>query len=325
MAVPTITHVTPSRGHTGGSGLVELTGTGFRLWTIPTPNGSRSGPLLPTVDVLFGGEPGTGVAVVSSTRLFVRPPMSPLGAAKPNYGEGSVDVLVRNVDLDGVPIPSESAVLTGGYTYARPQLSLESDLGRVVREVVRLFRTQVLANVSATTHSDWDRDVADAENIVDVAQLPAIVIFGPRLVPNRFFTQNGLIATRVGNEFVVRPAPETDDVGFTLAGISDNKVEVINLQAAVRKLFAKNRWLKVLRDPTRPELGHVRFDLELDPAGISPDPATDQKSNLRSFSGSFVVRGVDHEDLTGFVEDDVTGRGAIVTETPTLIVTGKGD
>jgi len=325
VSIPTITSVSPARGHTGGLGLVEVLGTGFKTWAIPAPTGAPSGPVWPTVEVLFGGRRGSNVAVVSSTRLFVRAPPSPLAVTGPRYGEGPVDVTVRNINEDGSVVTAETATLADAYTYERPQLGHMSDLGRLVRELIRALRSQTLANVSISTHTDWDGDVSDLENIVEVAALPAVVLFGPRLIENKFFTQHGtLTAAAPGGGYAERPAPQTDDLVFMLVGVSNQKLEAFALQSAVRQFFKKNPWLYLERDPEQPDLGFVKYDMVLDPAGIGFDPASDQKSNLRSFSGSFVVRGFDHEDLAGFPGDDVIARGAIVTESPEITTVKKG-
>jgi len=324
VSIPTITSVSPARGHTGGLGLVEVLGTGFKTWAVPEPTGGPSGPVWPTVQVLFGGRPGMHVAVVSSTRLFVRAPPTPLAVSGPGYGEGSVDVTVRNLTESGTVVTAESATLAGAYSYERPQLGHMTDLGRLVRELIRALRSQTLTNVSISTHTDWDGDVSDLENIVEVASLPAVVLFGPRLIENKFFTQHGMLtAAAPGGGFAVRPAPQTDDLVFMLVGVSNQKLEAFALQSTVRQFFKKNPWLYLERDPEQPDLGFVKYDMVLDPAGIGFDPVTDQKSNLRSFSGSFVVRGFDHEDLASFPGDDLIGRGEIVTS-PEIMTVKKG-
>jgi hypothetical protein len=282
---------------------------------IPPADGALTGELVPTVEVLFGTELGIGVTVLSSTRLFVRPPRSPLPAIKPDYGEGLVDVTVRNVDEDGVVIGAETITAEDAYRYQRQQLTNESDLSRLVRTLVQELRKQVVANVSTSTHSDFDFDVSDELSIVDVANLPALVIFGPMLQENRFFSRNVPTVTEgTGGELIVRRVPDTDDLMFSFVGISDQKIEALNLQVAMRQFFKKNKWLALQRDPSDSSFGFVKYEMQLDAAGMPFNSTADQKSNLRSFSGSFVVRGFDHEDLPGFLGDDVIGRTKPITE-----------
>lgn len=319
MAVPTITSIAPAIGHTRGRLLVEILGSGFQTWVIPPPSGAPTPDAWSTVEVLFGGALGTEVAVVSATRLFVRAPPSPLGGVKPNFGEGTVDVIVRNVDEDGDVIGSETVTAVAAFEYRRQQLAAESDLARLVRTLLQEMKRQIIPNVSATTHSDYDLETADLLDVVDVAELPAVVIFGPNIQENRFFSLNGSITRQLSNgEYETRPAPDTDDLMFTFVAVSDQKLEALNLQSSVREFFANNKWLTMPRDPADLALGTVKYDMQLDAAGIGFTPSGDGKSNLRSFSGSFVVRGFDHEDLTGFPGSNVVSRTHQVTEEPSI-------
>lgn len=324
MAVPTITSIAPAIGHTRGRGLVEIIGTGFQTWVIPAPTGAPTAPAWPTVKVLFGGAPGTEVAVVSSSRLFVRAPPSPLGGVKPDFGEGEVDVILSNVDEDGDLIGSETVTAIAAYEYRRQQLSAESDLARLVRTLLQEMKRQIIPNVSNTTHSDFDLESADLLDIVDVAELPAVVIFGPSIQENRFFSLNGPVTRQLTNgEYETRPASDTDDLLFAFVAVSDLKLEALNLQSSVRSFFANNKWLTMARDPNNLPLGEVKYDMQLDATGIGFVPSGDGKSNLRSFSGSFVVRGFDHEDLTGFPGSNVVARTHEVTEEPSINTSQK--
>jgi hypothetical protein len=324
VAVPTIASVTPAFGHTGGGNLVEVLGSGFQTWVIPAPTGEPTADPWPTVEVLFGGVAGSEVAVVSSTRLFVRAPSSPLPGVKPAFGEGAVDLVVRNLDSSGELIAAESVTLIGGYGFRRQQLALESDLTRLVRTLIQELRKQVIPNVSNTSHSDFDIDPSDLANVVDVATLPAIVIFGPQLQESRWYSSSQpLDVSLPGQEADRRRVTETDDLTFSFIGITDMKQEAINLQALVRQFFKRNRWLRMQRDPSDPSKGFVQYDMQLEATGVGYSPPADQKSNLRSFSGSFVVRGFNHEDLPGFAGNDVVGRLHQVTQDPSITSSNK--
>jgi hypothetical protein len=309
VAVPTITSISPSVGHTGGLNAVEIIGTGFQTWTIPPSPGHRLPPPWPTVEVLFNGVPGTEVAVVSPTRLYVRVPTSPLVVASPSFSEGAVAVTVRNLSRDGAPIAGETTTVPDLYSYARAQLSIETDFARLCRQVLLLFKQNVIDNVSATTHSDFDLDVSDMLNVVDVAKVPAIVIFGPTLIDNRFYSVNGRqnypVSETEGDRY---SPPDTDDLLFTLVAITDLKNESLSLMSQIKQLFKRHRWLQFARDPNNPAAGFVKYDMQLDASGLAPLAPADGKSNLHSFSASFVVRGFNHEDLAGFENSDRVGR-----------------
>jgi hypothetical protein len=80
--------VSPASGTIDGGTSVTITGTGFQ-------------PGVPGTTVTFGGVAGTGVNVLSSTKIQV---------TTPAHAAGAVDVKVTNPD-------SQSLTLPGGYTY----------------------------------------------------------------------------------------------------------------------------------------------------------------------------------------------------------------
>ena len=85
---PTILSVAPSSGSTAGGTPVTITGTGFQ-------------PAVPDTMVTFGGVAGTGVNVLSSTKIQV---------ATPAHAVGPVPVQVTNPD-------GQFATAAGGYAY----------------------------------------------------------------------------------------------------------------------------------------------------------------------------------------------------------------
>lgn len=308
---PTILSVSPSVGFTGGQALVEIRGTGFQTWTIPPFTGAPSPPIFPTVRVRFGAALGFDVAVVSGTRLFVRTPRTPLPIVKPSYGEGLVDVEVANLDPNGIPYPSQIATLANGFEYQRPNLSIETAFAHVTRTLVRLMRAQVIPNVSTGQHGDFDATPEDMLSVVDVGELPAIAIFGPAISESRPYRTHGTFDGLSGSNFEadVFNAPECDDLMYTFVGIADSKQIALGLQSNVRQFFKRNKWVFVPRVVGDDASRTVAYDLELLPdAPISFMPPPDEKSNLRSFSGTFVVRGFQHEALQGMPLSDRVAR-----------------
>lgn len=310
MTIPTIISIAPNEGFTGGRGLVEIRGTGFRTWTVPAFDGKPTEPATPTMRVAFGGTFGTEVSVVSDTRLFVRAPKSPLPIARPTYGEGVVDVVIENLDEDVEPIAGEVATLVSGYRYKRAGLTLESDYARVTRQLIKEMRLQVIDNVSTGSHPDFDDMPEDLLSVVDVARLPAIVLFGPAIQENRFQSIHGRVYGETGEDFEsdAYNAPATDDLVYTLVGISDQKQEALALQSLVRQFFRRNTWLRLARDPEDPDKGFVEYELLQSQVGFSFFAPPDAKSNLRSFSGNFFVSAFQHEALPGMPESDRTAR-----------------
>lgn len=266
----------------------------------------------PTVSVEFGPFPGADVAVVSSERLFVRPPRSPLAVRAPNYGEGSVDVTVRNLLQTGSAIFGENATLPSAFRYRRARLTDEAAFSRLSRRIVQEMRLQVIKNVSISSHSDFDLQTSDMLNVVDVATLPALVLFGPNIVPNMssyavhgrlYYPEPGF-----GHEENIYDAPDTDDLTYGFVGVSASKQEVLNLQNATRMFFRHNKFLSMQKNPNDKAYGFDYFDMFLEASGLTYSVPPDQKSNLKVFGGSFTIRGFNFESHAGMPRTDRVAR-----------------
>ena len=103
---------------------------------------------------------------------------------------GTVDVTLRNLDAGGAPVPGEEVVLPGAYRFLRPRIVHESDLTRLVRGLLRELKRQVIANVSMTVSVDYDDTTIDGLNVVAISRLPSVVLSGPKVDENRFFSTN---------------------------------------------------------------------------------------------------------------------------------------
>jgi hypothetical protein len=270
------------------------------------PPGLPTQPPSPTVAVFVGGRPATEVQVRSSERLSFLTPAS---------DGGTVEVVVRNLDDTGVPLPGEEAILPAGFTYARPPLTTESDLTRLVRTLLRELKRQVIENVVLTVHTDFGAESGDELHLAEVASLPALVLVGPELVENRFYSLNSRPETPASpGMFARRRTPYTVDLGFTLVGASDHTVELLNLLAATKDFFHRNPFIEMERDASNPAAGRVRYELDVTANGDLKVTSQPNTSNLRSFSGAFTLRGFDFEELAGFPGDSVVARGARVDE-----------
>jgi hypothetical protein len=315
VAVPTFTSVTPAIVHTGGRALVDVRGTGFRVPALPPPHqGAASDPVGPGVEVLLGVEPAELCWVLSETRLLVRVPPSPIEAVQANdYGEGSVDITIRNLDEDGVPIPGEEVVAPGALAYQRAQLADEADFTRIVRTLIRELRRQVIGNVAHSGHPDFDDSPGDLLNITHLATLPGLALVGPRLSENRFYSINeqpSLDDLAVAGERLVYRSPYTVDLEFSLIGVSDNRQELLNLQALATQFFERNPFIQMQRDPNDASAGRARWEMDLTPDGDFKDTSVPNESNIVSFSGTFLIRGFDLEGVAGFSTDAVLHKTA---------------
>jgi hypothetical protein len=289
MAMPILTALGPAAGPASGGDLVRLHGVGFAA----------------RVQVLFGG--------VAATVLNVREEggESFADVRTPAHPPGAVDATLRNLDAEGAPVPGEEASLASAYRFERAPIVREADLTRVVRALLRELKRQVIENVSASVALDYDDTPSDGLNVVAIARLPSLVLSGPRLVENRFFSTNepneDTVAGPSGPELQRRRPPFTVDLGFTITAASDRTVELLNLLAATATFLNRNRWLVLDRDPADPTLGAVRW--EMDPDG-EVRTRLDGEGEVRVFTAGLVVRGFDvDEGLPAEVGKAVAGEG----------------
>jgi hypothetical protein len=184
-----------------------------------------------------------------------------------------------------------------------------------VRELIRLWRKSVLPNVSTTTHTEYDAETGDQYNITELAELPAIAIDGPDLAENRFFSVNGMLEVEQPNgEIVLRRAPYTVDLTFAVTGVSNSQVELLNLMTAATLFVDRTPYLYLDRDPDDPTQGRVRYEFDFATNGDFSVEGTESVDNIRSFTGTVVVRGFDIEDLAGFAGERAIGVSLPVDE-----------
>jgi IPT/TIG domain len=305
MQTITITRIHPRIGPTGGGTLVELAGEGFQL-PAPAPVVGAASPVGASVRVLVGGRGARDVHVLAPDRLTCRVPPGDAGDA---------DVVIQNLDDTGRPVPDEEAVAPEAFTYVRPSLATEADLTRLVRTLLQELKRQVLANVVLTVQTDFEADTGAELHLAQIAQLPALVLLGPELAENRFYSLNQRPEVPTGpGQFAQRRTPYTVDLGFTVIGVTDHTTELLNLMAATQLFFHRNKTLELDRDPANVAAGSVGYEMDLTPDGDLKVTSQPNESNVRSFSGRFVVRGFDLEDLAGVADEGVVGRGAVTRE-----------
>src|SRR5512133_1870031 len=229
MAVPTLLSIEPSEGPASGGDLVRITGR----------------QLVSQVAVSFGGLPVAVMAVREESGLSI------VDVRVPAHEAGTVDVTLQNLDSLGAPVSGETATLPAGYRYLRAQLADESDLTRVVRQLLRELKRQVVANVSTTVSVDYDD--TPAEGVIAVATVPSIVLSGPSLRRNRFFSTNEMREEAAlgpsGPELARRCSPLTVDLVFTLTVTSALTAELLSVMSGVATFLHRMRWVELDRDP----------------------------------------------------------------------------
>ena len=322
MAVPTLATLSPAIGTPTGDQAVEITGTGFRLPTV-APAGVVPVPKSPpSMRVLFGDVNAVRIEVISATRLFAFTPKRnmPIDANGDTEGFELVDVVLENIDDLGVLIPTETVTAADAYTYQRPGVSHEDsgDFTRAVRALIDVLRSQVLANTMINTSTDYDPDTGLPQ--IPVEQTPQLILTGPTMEFNAFFTFRGQaeVATADPEEFFLARRHRVVDLHFEVTGVANSEVELINLQSLFETVVDRNTKIDFEFDPAVPALGTFPLELHI---VKSPDYQRVSKyanSDLRVFTAAIVLKGYPLGTLPGVAQDGLQGATHEVTEEPTL-------
>lgn len=308
MAVPLIITVTPNAGATGGGSIVDIKTNNARLPPPPLETGFVGGDPPETVQVFFGEEQAANVQVVSRGRVLCNPPI---------HDVGLVDVTIKNIDDNGVAIPGEEFTKVGAYTYRRPSMTANSssDFLRLVRTFIVDLKRQIIDNVSLTTHTDYDESTEDFLNITEVGEMPALIVVGPDVVENRFFTRNTFRLSDSTGGVQIRRNPYTIDLQFSLIGVAELTRQLLELMHTTIQYFHRNKYLRLLCDPDNPDLGYIQYEVDFIEEGGEPNVTSRLNlSNVRSFSSTVVIRGFDLEDFEGITDDSVIDLTNRITE-----------
>ena len=297
MAVPLIITVIPNAGITMGNSIVDIKTNNARLPPDPPPTGKTNGIVPETVQIFFGDQQATNVQVISRGRVICRVPIN---------GEGTVSVKIKNLDDSGVVIPGEEFTKADAYTYTRPDLTVESDFTRVIRTLIQDLKRQVIANVAMTTHTDYDDETGDFRNIAEDSKMPGLILVGPDVVENRFHSINSFRQIDSPSGVKITREPYTIDLQFQIIGVAELTFQLMELMHATMQYFHRNKYLRVLCDATDPSLGFVRYEIDFVEEGGEPNVTSRiGESNVRSFSGTMLIRGLDLEDFEGVSDDTV--------------------
>lgn len=274
MAKPTITSISPATGPASGGDLVTLRGT------------FGAG-----VAVRFGDSPAITVSVHDEGGASIAQVRTPA------HAEALVDVTLSNVDDAGNAVVGESVTLAGAYRFLRPRIVREADLTRLIRTLLRELKRQVIENVSLSVAVDFDDTPLDGLDVTAIAKLPSLVLSGPRIKENRFYSTNTLeeevAAGPSGPEIRRRRPPFTVDLEFAITGASDRAVELLNMMTAVASFLDRNRWLSMDRDPADPTKGAVRWEMD---ASGELQTSLEGKDDVRAFTWGLVIRGFDVDE-----------------------------
>ncbi len=233
----------------------------------------------------------------------------------PSHDSGVVDVAVFNLDHVGTPLPGERSVLPAAYRYERSSIVREADLTRVVRQLLRELKRQVVANVSASVSVDYGDPPSDGQSIIAIAKLPSLVLTGPTLRQNRFYSANvphyDVVGSPTGLQAVRRRPPLTVDLVFGVTAASVRTAELFNLMGAMATFLNRNRWLELHRDPADASRGSVRWELDAD-GDFRTQLAS--RDDVRVFTCGFVVRGFDVDEGLPLERNPLVERPELQTE-----------
>lgn len=303
MAVPTITSLSPTAGHTGGGTIVAIEGTNFRLPNAPAPINNQTPEAPPSMQFIFGGTPAKNVAVVSSTLAYVQTPVH-------DATEAAVAVQALNCDDDGDPIPGETFTFAGAWRFLLPDLSTDdSDLVRIIRAFEAELKRQVTPNTTWPQNTDYDEDTSDTVSMTEVPKFPGLIIVATELSDNDFYSERSKVEVPHPDDptvFVTYAPPVTVDIVFTLVGVSDNSKELLNLAATTRRYFRKNPYIAMLRDPADASKGMVQYEMNAEDAPNVRIKVDGNEDNLRTFSLTAKIIGFDIEAMHEIRNSDGT-------------------
>lgn len=294
MPVPTISTVSPTAGHSGGKTLVVIDGTNFRLPTTPPAENGVTPEAQPSVSVTFGGRAAIRVDVASATRAYV---LTPIG----DPTDDPVDVVLTNLDDDGVPIPGETVTRVASWRFVRPDVTTgRSDLVRLIDTFVDELKRQITPNVVMPGNTDYDSDTGDTLSVSEVPEFPGLVVAASELVDNDFYAERSKIEVENPDDpdgFLELEPPVTVDLVFTVVGVSDNQKELLNLAAVTKRFFRKNPYLSMARDAEDAGKGEVRYEMNAEDAPNVRIKAEANSDNIRTFALTARVIGFDIEAM----------------------------
>lgn len=289
MATPTLTSITPSSSKPGGKQVVQIVGTNFDVPAVPA-TGYVGGDPEETVQVLFDGRLATQVKVWASTLLTCIVP-SYRGDPSLLTADPGLDV---DVEIKNVGPPEESDTFSDAFAYKRTDhtRSVDGPMKHILRTLRGELRRQILDNVVFATSVDFDGDTADTLDIVELATIPGIALFGPSIAEDRFRRNNDKPTTSdTGTlEFTKTRIPRVSILSFEATLVARDMGEMSSFMQDVLDFFNVNTELVVDKNPEDVSEGTVEYDMYLtDGPNRSGSPNT---SDVYSATFTFSIHGV---------------------------------
>lgn len=272
---PTVSTVSPPTGLTRGRTWVLVTGTHF-------PTQAVGEGATPKARVLFGDREASDVRVQSSTRLT---------CLTPDNDPGPVAVSVEEIATGLL------GSLAGAFSFTRPDLTVDTNLVRVLKAVILFLRRGLLDNVVRLTHTEYDALFSDEKNQPERAKLPCVVLIGPKIQKDPTYAATEAESVQSGDpptSFVKRRAPIRRDLRFDVDLLARTDAELLSLIHHATIALEVTPYLEA-PDPSNPGAETVQWDLDVEDA-FDAAQETPNGSNVRSARGAFVVRGVTISD-----------------------------
>lgn len=302
--VPSLYTVTPAEGLASGRAVATLTGWGFNMPPDP-PSGYVGDDVTPSVAVLVNGRDADAVAVLSSTEIQF---LIPEYLGPPASMETAVDVVVRNLDSNGDPIPTEEATLAEAFTYKHPDLTASSNIQWITRWVLRMLRRNIVDNVSISASPDFSS--APATQVTFVSGLPAVSVSGPTVRENKVLRDN---ETRVEDDSpsgkTRKNAPYTADVLYDIMVIGRNKIESQNLKEAAIRYFRRRPIFVFEAGPS--DSTEIECQLFVEGAWT---PADNEQDQTYSYSNTIRLQGIWIDDSSGLADDGIPAPDQFYTD-----------
>lgn len=247
--IPQIYTVTPATGSTMGEERVTITGYGFK---VPTQTAFAEADTdwperEATVLVEFNGEVCPYVLVFSDREVVVvTPKYHGAAASLPD----SVNVVLKNLDSSGVPIPGEVATRVNSYQYHRESLVDQGPLQWLTRQLAENLAVHLCPNIAMSSSPDYSDD--PTAGMVAVSELPVVVLEGPTTRKAKDGNEQvaDAVATALDNgDMAVDAQPLLRDVVFGIIIYARSKTEAMNMQSVAEHYFERCPTLDVLDAP----------------------------------------------------------------------------
>lgn len=286
MVAPTISSISPGDGHPSGGYLIRINGANFELQPEPPESGYVGNDAQPTVEVEINGQQCSSVRVFSSEFLTC---LVPRYSGEPSLLSVSpgldVNVVIRN--LTGL----EETEYVDYFTYKRKDLTRSSGcLAHIVRSLILDMRRQIIDNIAINTHIDYDSSTDDSLDVVELAKVPGIALFGPTIIKSVSYQSiaRELSSDIVALEYIKYDDHHVADIRFSATIVCNTINESMNLLNEFLSFFRNNRKLVVQKNTSDIDDGYVEYDMFLI-GGVAGGQGMEREAE-------FEIRGVPIDD-----------------------------